>query len=69
MPKMRKKPRVPSRSDLNRLVEKIAEEQARLQPLLPSVDPHDLNLILGRMFRPIEQRSYFIHRRGDMYVR
>lgn len=69
MPKPRSKPRKPSRRDLNRLVAEIAKEQARLQPLLPNMDPHDLNLILSRMFRPVEQRRYFIRLREGMYVR
>jgi len=69
MSKLRPKQRKPSRRDLNRLVEQIAKEQARLQPLLPEIDPHDLNLILSRLARPVEQRRYFIRLREGMYVR
>ena len=31
---------------------RVREEAKRLQPLLPGVDPHDLQLILGRRLRP-----------------
>jgi len=59
-----------SRRDLNRLAKKVAKEQARLQPLLPHIDPHDLHLILASMLRPIEQRRFFIRLQQEgMYVR
>src|SRR5437764_292962 len=48
-----------ARLELERFVAGVAEEQARLQPLLPDVDPHDLNLILSCMRRPIERRRFF----------
>lgn len=54
---------------LNRLVEAVAAEQKRLQPLLPDIDPADLNLILCSMMRPIEQRRFLLRKRGEMYVR
>jgi len=58
-----------SRRDLNRLAKKIAKEQARLAPLLPQIEAHDLGLILGRMFRPLDQQRFFIRRHRGMYVR
>lgn len=57
-----------SRRDLDRLVRRVAREQARLQPLLPEIDPHDLNLILMARMRPVQSRRFFIHRRGSSYV-
>ena len=51
-----------SLKDLSRLVERVAKEQARLQPLLPDIDPHDLRLILSCMLRPLKDRRYFIRR-------
>ncbi len=58
-----------AREELARFVERVAREQARIQPLVPEVDPHDLNLILSRMLRPPEQRRYFHRRIGHAYVR
>lgn len=58
-----------TKRELQRLVKRVAKEQARLQPLLPEVDPHDLNLILSRMLRPPIERRYFIRRVGHRYVR
>src|SRR5262249_14922640 len=57
-----------SRQELVRFVEQVAEEQARLQPLLPNVDAHDLNLILSNMMRPLERRRYFLRERGGRLV-
>lgn len=57
------------REALARFVERVATEQARIQPLVPGVDPHDLNLILSRMLRPLEERRYFHRRVGNRYVR
>lgn len=54
---------------MNQLAAAVAAEQARLQPLLPDVDPHDMNLILASMMRPFEQRRFLLRRSGDMYVR
>jgi hypothetical protein len=55
--------------DLERLVRRVAKEQARLEPLLPDIDPHDLNMILFRMFLPLKERRYFHRRDGNRYVR
>ena len=55
--------------ELERLVRRVAKEQARLQPFLPDIDPHDLNLILSRMLRPLKDRRYFHRRDGNRYVR
>jgi hypothetical protein len=55
--------------DLERLVRRVAKEQARLQPLLPDIDPHDLNLILTYMLTPLKERRYFHRRDGNRYVR
>jgi hypothetical protein len=55
--------------DLERLVKRVTEEQARLQPLVPQISAHDLNLILSRMLRPPKERRYFHRRRGTSYVR
>lgn len=57
-----------SRRELNRLAKRVAKERARLHPLLPWIELHDLDLILSRMLRPVEQRRYFIRRQGSMYV-
>jgi hypothetical protein len=57
------------RDELARFVERVAQEQTRIQPLVPDVDPHDLNLILSRMLRSPEQRRYFHRRVGSAYVR
>jgi hypothetical protein len=57
-----------AREDLARFVEHVAEVQARIQPLVPNVDPHDLNLILSNIGRPVAQRRFFLRRRGDHYV-
>jgi len=58
-----------AREELERFVERVAKEQARIQPLVPDVDPHDLNLILARLLRAPEQRRYFHRRLGAAYVR
>jgi hypothetical protein len=49
-------------------VRRVQREQKRLEPLLPEVDPHDLNLILMSMLRPIKSKRFFLHKRGDHYV-
>jgi len=46
----------------------VQREQARLQPLLPDVDPHDLNLILSCMLRPVKNRRVFLFQQGGRYV-
>ena len=49
--------------DLEALVAKVQEEQARLAPLLPNIDPGDLNSILVAIFRPWGMgRRFFIRR-------
>jgi len=57
------------RDELARFVERVSKLQARIQPLVPEVDPHDLNLILSRMLTPLEKRRYFHRRVGKRYVR
>ena len=50
-------------SDLEALVAKVQQEQARLAPLLPDIDPGDLNSILVAIFRPWGMgRRFFIRR-------
>jgi hypothetical protein len=50
-------------SDLEVLVAKVQQEQARLAPLLPDIDPSDLNSILVAIFRPWGMgRRFFIRR-------
>jgi len=50
-------------SDLEALVAKVQQEQSRLAPLLPSIDPGDLNSILVAIFRPWGMgRRFFIRR-------
>ncbi len=39
-------------SELQILLARVEKEQARLAPLLPDMDPGDLNSILVAMFRP-----------------
>lgn len=51
------------RRDLERLVRRVQEAQARLQPLLPDIDPHDLSLILYRRLRPWGSGQRFFIRR------
>jgi len=40
--------------------QRVLAEQARLAPLLSNIDPHDLNLILGCMMTPLDQRLLFL---------
>lgn len=56
-------PDAPTPSDLEALVAKVQREQARLGPLLPDIDPGDLNSILIAIFRPWGMgRRFFIRR-------
>jgi hypothetical protein len=55
-----------SRRDAERLARRVLEAQARLQPLLPDIDPGDLGLILERILRPVGSgRRFFIRPRDD----
>ena len=45
---------------LGEFTRQVLAEQARLAPLLPDIDPHDLNLTLANMMRPIEDRLFFL---------
>jgi hypothetical protein len=54
---------------LDELAAMVAEEQARLQPMFPYIDPHDLGLILANMAKPLEDRRYFVRKIGRSYVR
>ena len=54
--------------DVAQFVRRVQEAQRRLEPLLPDIDPHDLNLILERMLRPIGSRLFFIRKQGVGYV-
>lgn len=58
-----------SKDRMNQLAAAVALQQARFQPLLPDIDPHDMHLILCSMMRPIEERRFLLRRDGDMYVR
>jgi len=42
----------------------VLAEQARLAPLLPDADPHDLNLVLINLMRPLAERPMFVLPRG-----
>jgi hypothetical protein len=56
-------PDAPLPSDLEVLVARVQQEQARLAPLLPDIDPGDLNSILVAIFRPWGMgRRFFIKR-------
>jgi hypothetical protein len=57
-----------ARRELARFVERVREEQERLQPLVPEVAAHDLELILASMLRPIARRRFFLRRAGDGYA-
>lgn len=58
------------RHALERLVERVYAAQARLQPLLPEIDPHDLGMILERRFRSwgSGQRFFIRPKQGGGYV-
>ena len=43
---------------------RVREEAARLGPLVPEIDPHDLLLILGRRLRPWGSGQKFFIRRS-----
>jgi hypothetical protein len=48
---------------------RVRAAQARLQPLVPQIDPHDLHLIIGLLARPPIERSYFLRpAAGGRYV-
>jgi hypothetical protein len=50
-------------ADLEALVARVQREQARLAPLLPDIDPGDLNSILVALFRPWGTGRRFLIRR------
>lgn len=57
----RAKPVAPSPDrDLEALLARVREAEQALRPLLPDIDPGDLNLILFTLFRPAEDRISFL---------
>lgn len=44
------------------LARRVREARAQLQPLLPDMDPGDLDLILSCLLRPLERRQFFMWR-------
>jgi hypothetical protein len=57
------KPADLTNAELDALVARVQQEQARLAPLLPNIDPGDLNSILVAIFRPWGTGRRFLLRR------
>jgi hypothetical protein len=47
--------------NIERFAREVRELQARLQPRLPDIDPHDLNLILACLHKPPGRRLIFMY--------
>ena len=60
-----RKQALPALPPLGTFTQLVLAEQARLAPLLPDLDPHDLNLALANLLRPVEERSFFLLPNGD----
>ena len=55
--------------DANELVRQIREARARVEPLLPDMDPQDLVLILECLLRPVGTGRVFLLRpHGDGFI-